>query len=70
MLSSLAVRTRTASTLIFLGVRDADALFDDSGWCMELTVTAQVRAEAGGAVMGSGAGTGVVKATPLKPVGP
>jgi hypothetical protein len=49
---------------------DAEALFDDTGWCLEVRVDAQVRAEIGGTVMGSGAGTGVVKATPLQAAAP
>ena len=45
---------------------DADLLMDRTGWCRELDVTAQVRAEFAGQVVGSGAGFGQVRATPLR----
>jgi hypothetical protein len=45
---------------------DARLILDRTGWCLQADVTAQVRAEFGGTVVGSGAGLGVVRATPLR----
>jgi len=41
-------------------------LIDHTGWCREAKVTGQVRAELNGSVVGSGAGSGTVTATPLR----
>jgi hypothetical protein len=52
-------------TKFFLDLK-AELLVDPTGWCLDATVAAQVRAELSGAVVGSGAGTGKVTATPLR----
>jgi hypothetical protein len=44
----------------------AELLLDATGWCRSAKVTGQVRAELNGAVVGSGAGTGTVLASPLR----
>jgi hypothetical protein len=44
----------------------AELVLDPTGWCLDANVTGQVRAELNGKVVGSGGGTGTVKATPLR----
>ena len=44
----------------------AELLVDPTGWCLSANVTGQVRAELNGTVVGSGAGTGAIAATPLR----
>jgi len=44
----------------------AELLVDPAGWCLSANVTGQVRAELNGNVVGSGAGTGAITATPLR----
>lgn len=44
----------------------AELLLDATAWCRQAKVTGQVRAEYAGTVVGSGAGTGLVVATPLR----
>lgn len=50
---------------MFLDLK-ATLVLDETGWCRDVAVTAQMRAELNGAVVGSGAGTASIKATPLR----
>ena len=50
---------------MFLDLK-AQLVLDDTGWCRDVEVTGQVRAELNGAVVGSGAGTASIKATALE----
>jgi hypothetical protein len=50
---------------LFLELK-AQLVLDETGWCRDVEVTAQVRAELNGAVVGSGAGSASVKATALR----
>lgn len=52
-------------TRMFLDAK-AELVVDDTGWCRSAKITMQVRAELNDAVVGSGAGTGTVTATPLR----
>jgi hypothetical protein len=45
---------------------DVKLVFDATGWCLSARVAAKVRAELNGTVVGSGAGTASVVATPLR----
>jgi hypothetical protein len=44
----------------------AEIVLDTTGWCRSAKVNLQARAELNGAVVGSGAGTGIIAATPLR----
>ena len=50
---------------MFLDLK-AEILLDPGGWCLSSRVKAQVRVELNGTVIGSGAGTGTITATPLR----
>lgn len=54
-----------AGLKLFLDL-DAELLLDPTGWCLSAKVDGKVRAELNGTVVGSGAGTGTVAATPLR----
>ena len=44
----------------------AELVIDTTGWCRSAKVTGQVRVELNGSVVGSGAGTGTITASPLR----
>jgi hypothetical protein len=60
-----ALASRGEGTRFYLDL-EAALVVDPTGWCRHAQVAAQIRAELGGAVVGSGAGSGTVTATPLK----
>jgi hypothetical protein len=63
--AEVSLANKPLGTHMFLDLK-GELVIDDTGWCRSLKVTGQVRAELNGSVVGSGAATGVLRATPLR----
>jgi hypothetical protein len=60
-----SVATEGRGMKTFFDVK-AEIVLDTTGWCRSFKATGQIRAELNGAVVGSGAGTGIALATALR----
>lgn len=63
--AEVSLASKPLGTHMFVDLK-GELVVDSTGWCRYLKVTGQVRAELNGAVVGSGAATGVIRATPLR----